>query len=64
MTIINGKPRLLDDIRLQPTAGRPGGALHALTADAAAATGTGSWAAVPVGAPVPSGYDGEGNRDG
>jgi hypothetical protein len=61
MTIMNGKPRLLDDMRLHPTAGRPGGTLHALTADA---TGTGSWAAVPIGAPVPSGFDGEGNRDG
>jgi putative CocE/NonD family hydrolase len=44
-------------IRLHPTAGRAGDTQHALTADAAAATGTSSWAAVPVGAPVPGGFD-------
>jgi hypothetical protein len=52
MTIMNGSP------------GCPGDTLHGLTADAAAATGTGSWAAVPIGVRVPSGFDGEGNRDG
>jgi uncharacterized protein len=46
-----------ETVRLYPAAGAAGDATHALTADAAEATGTSSWAAVPKGAPVTAGFD-------
>jgi putative CocE/NonD family hydrolase len=44
-------------VRLHPAGGGASDAMHPLTPDPEQATGTGSWAAVPIGAPVTAGFD-------